>query len=130
MAIDPVCKMEVEPEVAPAKADYSGTTYYFCNPGCKDKFLKDPEKYLKPEAPAEAMTCPVGVDCDPDVEPTDEKSIHGPTRRVVFPIDGMSCASCAARIEKKLAAASGVSSAAVNFASMDASVVYNSKITG
>jgi len=43
MAVDPVCKMEVEPESAPAKAEYKGKTYYFCAPAA---FEKDPEKYL------------------------------------------------------------------------------------
>ena len=44
--VDPVCKMLVTPETAPAKYDYEGKTYYFCNPGCKAKFAADPEKYL------------------------------------------------------------------------------------
>jgi Cu+-exporting ATPase len=47
MAIDPVCKMEVDPKTAAAKAEYKGKTYYFCAPGCKVSFEKDPEKYLK-----------------------------------------------------------------------------------
>jgi Cu+-exporting ATPase len=47
MAIDPVCKMEVTPETAVAKAEYKGKTYYFCAPGCKVAFEKDPEQYLK-----------------------------------------------------------------------------------
>jgi YHS domain-containing protein len=47
MAIDPVCKMEVDPKTAPAKTEYQGQTYYFCAPGCKVAFEKDPEKYLK-----------------------------------------------------------------------------------
>jgi YHS domain-containing protein len=47
MAIDPICKMEVDPKAAPAKAEYKGQTYYFCCAGCKVAFEKDPEKYLK-----------------------------------------------------------------------------------
>jgi Cu+-exporting ATPase len=46
MALDVVCKMEVDPETAPAKSEYKGKTYYFCAPGCKVAFDKDPEKYL------------------------------------------------------------------------------------
>ena len=45
-AIDPVCGMTVVKANAKATYDYKGTTYYFCNPGCKDSFVKDPEKYL------------------------------------------------------------------------------------
>ncbi len=47
MAMDPVCNMEVHPETAAAKAEYKGKTYYFCAPGCKVAFEKDPERYLK-----------------------------------------------------------------------------------
>ena len=45
---DPVCHMKVQPERAKAKTDYQGKTYYFCHPGCLDKFKIDPEKYLHP----------------------------------------------------------------------------------
>lgn len=44
---DPVCKMVVDEKNAAAKYDYKGTTYYFCAQGCRDKFVQEPEKYLK-----------------------------------------------------------------------------------
>lgn len=47
MAIDPVCKMEVDEKSAAAASEYKGRTYYFCAPGCKRVFDADPEKYLK-----------------------------------------------------------------------------------
>ena len=47
MAIDPVCKMNVDPKTAAAETEYKGQTYYFCAPGCKVAFEKDPEKYLE-----------------------------------------------------------------------------------
>ena len=46
MAMDPVCNMEVDEETAQWTSDYKGQTYYFCAPGCKASFEKDPEKYL------------------------------------------------------------------------------------
>ena len=49
--VDPVCKMFVTPETAAAKYDYNGTTYYFCNQGCKTKFAADPEKLLSEPPP-------------------------------------------------------------------------------
>ncbi len=49
MEIDPVCKMEVDPATAEWKTEYKGKTYYFCAPGCKRSFEKEPEKYLNDE---------------------------------------------------------------------------------
>ncbi|MFC1949060.1 heavy metal translocating P-type ATPase [Chloroflexota bacterium] len=46
MAIDPVCKMEVDESTAPSTSEYKGKKYYFCATGCKKAFDQDPEKYL------------------------------------------------------------------------------------
>lgn len=51
-AVDPVCGMTVVKANAKATFDYKGTTYYFCNTGCKDAFAKEPEKYLQAQAKA------------------------------------------------------------------------------
>ena len=45
--------------------------------------------------------------------------------RIDLPITGMSCASCAAKIEKGLASVGGVSKATVNFAAEKATVVFH-----
>ncbi len=45
--------------------------------------------------------------------------------RVRLDIDGMTCASCATRVEKKLSRVSGVENAAVNYATEEATVVYD-----
>ena len=45
MAIDPVCGMEVDARTAAGQSEYRGQTYYFCSPGCKRAFDKEPEKY-------------------------------------------------------------------------------------
>ncbi len=47
VAIDPICKMKVNP-AAPKGGSFAweGTTYYFCNPKCREKFSSDPERYL------------------------------------------------------------------------------------
>jgi YHS domain-containing protein len=46
MAIDPVCGMEVDEKSAPATLEYQGKIYYFCSPGCKAAFTKNPDRYL------------------------------------------------------------------------------------
>ena len=48
-AIDPVCKMTVDTQTAQHKSEYQGNTYYFCAPGCKKAFDKEPQKYLSQE---------------------------------------------------------------------------------
>src|SRR5437773_527089 len=45
--------------------------------------------------------------------------------RIVLPIEGMSCASCAATVQDALSNADGVSSAAVNYATAKAAVDYD-----
>ncbi|MDD1709081.1 MAG: YHS domain-containing protein [Methanoregulaceae archaeon] len=47
MAVDPICKMTVDEKTAKFKSEYKGRTYYFCAPGCKNKFDTDPAKYAK-----------------------------------------------------------------------------------
>ena len=66
---DPVCDMDVDPATAAGKYEYQGTTYYFCNPRCLERFRAEPRKYLSGQAEAPAplgdawYTCPM----DPEV---------------------------------------------------------------
>jgi YHS domain-containing protein len=46
MAIDPVCGMNVDEKTAVHKSEYEDRTYYFCAPGCKRSFDKEPAKYV------------------------------------------------------------------------------------
>ncbi len=48
MVLDVVCRMEVDEKTAKWKSEYKGTTYYFCAPMCKQKFDRNPVKYLEP----------------------------------------------------------------------------------
>jgi Cu+-exporting ATPase len=70
--VDPVCGMTVSPEDVAGTHKYRGTTYYFCNPRCLEKFKANPERYLRPttarQLPATTgeqaeYTCPM----DPEV---------------------------------------------------------------
>lgn len=45
-ALDPVCKMRVTRAAAAASLELGGKTYYFCNPGCRYTFAREPDKYL------------------------------------------------------------------------------------
>jgi xanthine dehydrogenase accessory factor len=45
--IDPVCGMTVEVASARHTFEHEGTTYYFCCPGCRRAFEKDPASFLE-----------------------------------------------------------------------------------
>lgn len=49
MAKDPVCNMDIDEKKAASRSTYKGKTYFFCAKGCKDKFDKDPEKFITKE---------------------------------------------------------------------------------
>jgi Cu+-exporting ATPase len=108
MTIDPICGMNVDEKTA-LRAEHEGKTYYFCSPGCRDKFLA--EKGLIAPQPAETKPAPEGG----------EQQLE----KATIPITGMHCASCAVAIEDSLNKVEGVSKAAVNFATEKAYVEYN-----
>src|ERR1700722_9902444 len=64
VAIDPVCRMTVDPAKSPYRHSHAQKTFHFCSAGCRGKFVADPEKYLHGAA-AGALpegtiyTCPV-----------------------------------------------------------------------
>src|SRR6266852_4262660 len=100
MAIDPVCGMTVDEQKAPAMAVHEGTTYYFCAPGCKRTFEKDPAAVLKggPKGmgspPAQMVTM-----MSSRAKPASVPQAVAPTAKpasLTIPIEGMSCASCVA----------------------------------
>ena len=47
--------MMVDPERAKGKHDHQGTTYYFCAPACRARFIADPARYLDPNLRAAGM---------------------------------------------------------------------------
>lgn len=44
-AIDPVCGMTVPAVESSLQIEHNGVTVYFCSPGCRAAFRKDPERY-------------------------------------------------------------------------------------
>ena len=45
-ALDPVCGMTVPADASSRPYEYEGVTYYFCCPGCRRAFERDPAAYL------------------------------------------------------------------------------------
>jgi len=66
LVVDPVCGMTVDPEKTAHHATYAGHDYHFCSPGCREKFIADPEAHLNKSAvepvdapPGTMWTCPM-----------------------------------------------------------------------
>lgn len=45
--IDPVCRMRLDPDIAPARLPFRDQLYYFCSFECAQKFAQTPEAYIK-----------------------------------------------------------------------------------
>ena len=53
MGLDPVCKMDVNPASADAQSEYEGVSFYFCSQACKERFDREPLRYVDPTDLAE-----------------------------------------------------------------------------
>jgi P-type Cu+ transporter len=76
-ALDPVCGMTIDPAEAAGQVEYRGQTYYFCHPGCLERFQAAPGDFLPgdggakppvatPVAGARRYVCPM----DPEIRQT------------------------------------------------------------
>jgi xanthine dehydrogenase accessory factor len=71
MAIDPICRMEVEIATAHYHSEYEGVDYYFCCAGCKRTFDTDPEAYITihhPELDSPRPTIAIDPICHMEVD--------------------------------------------------------------
>jgi Cu+-exporting ATPase len=73
----------------------------------------------------------ITVDFDPDrtssdsiIQTIEKIGFNVPTVKATFPVEGMTCASCVSRVEKKLRSLEGVTDAQVNLANERATVEY------
>lgn len=42
---DPVCGMNIDPNMAFSKIEHEGRVIYFCSKACEEEFKKNPKKY-------------------------------------------------------------------------------------
>jgi Cu+-exporting ATPase len=124
--------MMIDTDTAAESMTLDGTDYYFCSKNCKDKFSSSPDEYVEKRS----ASCPVSEATTPgegagDRSGEDELSGRqdkglvskaGVKTRIM--IEGMSCASCVAKIEDALMKTNGVLDASVNIASSSAQVRY------
>jgi YHS domain-containing protein len=50
LPVDPVCRMAVDPALAPRREEYRRVEYHFCSDACADAFGRDPRRYAQPRA--------------------------------------------------------------------------------
>lgn len=113
--IDPVCNMEVVPESAAGSSVYKGDKVYFCSINCKSRFDASPESFSSKDAEEEvngegATKAPLAEDNLVSLE---------------LPVSGMSCASCAGKVESALKGVKAVASASVNLATESVTVTFD-----
>ena len=46
MSKDPVCGMNIDEKKTLVITQHRGKTYYFCSPGCRETFTRNPEKFV------------------------------------------------------------------------------------
>jgi class 3 adenylate cyclase/YHS domain-containing protein len=46
LALDPVCRMAVDPERAAGRLMHEGTAYFFCTLACAGEFARQPERFI------------------------------------------------------------------------------------
>lgn len=120
---DPVCGMTVDEENAAGSWSYEDKDYYFCNAGCLKRFQDNPAQFTAASARDSVTEIPLP-----------ESTGHGSgsdttTEMVTVSVSGMSCAGCATAIERALNRLPGVKIAQVNFASEEAVVQFDPRIT-
>jgi len=132
MAKDPICRMEVNEKKAEFMLVKDGKENYFCSKNCYNTFLekeKPATKKLLENEPINKKTViskktiskePIGK------KENKELSKEFEIKKIILPIKGMHCASCAVTIEKSLKKVAGVKNANVNFASEKANIEYDS----
>ena len=54
-AIDPVCGMQVQTGLAPARTEHDGQPVYFCSDRCLERYAADPARFMKPGGEPKGM---------------------------------------------------------------------------
>ena len=89
---DPVCGMDVVPGAAAGgSAEHEGTTYWFCSPHCREKFVANPARHVTPKT---VMPSP----------PADERTYTCPMHPQIRQPGPGSCPICGMALEPLVAA--------------------------
>src|SRR3989304_4267391 len=115
MRRDPVCGMTVG-EGSLLTAD-GYPEFGFCSEMCRRVFVADPQEYV-----AQSPVREVDIAAETDSVPGDVVVRPAPAQSIRLSVEGMTCASCGATIERSLRGVPGVVDARVNLATEEAVV--------
>ena len=115
MRRDPVCGMTVG-EGSLLTAD-GYPEFGFCSEMCRRVFVADPQEYV-----AQSPVREVDIAAETDSVPGDVVARPAPSQSIRLSVEGMTCASCVATIERSLRGVPGVVDARVNLATEEAIV--------
>jgi Cu+-exporting ATPase len=106
MAIDPVCGMTVDPVHARGRFEHRGATYYFCSPGCREKFAADPDRWLERGAGGPLQSAQVPITVPPRVTPDGASALYTcPMHPEVEHVGPGACPICGMALEPTLVTA-------------------------
>src|SRR3990167_5764554 len=128
MAKDPICGMEVDEKKAKFMLVKDGKENYFCSKNCYNQFLEQGKEPIKNKPVNEKTIISKKTKAIENNSTINSKTITSKksgTEKIILPIKGMHCASCAITIEKSLKRIPGVKTANVNFASEKANIEYD-----
>ena len=72
--VDPVCGMEVSPTASSPALVHEGRHFFFCSPGCRDRFLEHPDSFSRMRSlnlPTTQPEFPIDPICGMNVDPAD-----------------------------------------------------------
>jgi Cu+-exporting ATPase len=78
--------MIVDPRQAAGSFDYHNETYFFCAPGCREKFKANPESYLRPQSPIGIQRSPTRTFPVTQAETVDDGGRGGPRTEYTCPM--------------------------------------------
>ncbi len=95
----------------------------FCSEGCRTAYLAEPERYPVPDDSGSTSAAP-GHAIEPQARAGAAPTMTMAPETVHLAIDGMTCASCVASIERSLKSKAGIVDARVNLAAEEATVEF------
>jgi len=99
---DPVCGMKVDPASARGGShEHAGTTYWFCNPRCRERFAADPEHWLKAGPSMAAMSAPGPAPAPPAPAPDQRVEYVCPMDPEVLETKPGPCPICGMALEPR-----------------------------